>query len=58
MKRGDIMIHAVKILPEYFNKIINGQKSYEIRKNDRDYKVGDCLALNEYMTGNTQDFLR
>lgn len=45
------MIHSVKILPEYFNKIIDDKKSYEIRKNDRDYKAGDCLALNEYDDG-------
>lgn len=51
MKRGIIMVHAVKILPEYFNKIIDDKKSYEIRKNDRNYKAGDCLALNEYDDG-------
>ena len=38
------MLHAVKIEPEYFNKIIKGKKSYEVRKNDRDYIAGDCIA--------------
>lgn len=45
------MIHTVKIEPEYFNKIIKGKKSYDIRKNDRDYIAGDCIALNEYKHG-------
>lgn len=26
------MLHAVKIEPEYFNKIIEGKKTYEIKK--------------------------
>ena len=42
------MIHALKILPGYFEDVISGKKTFEIRKNDRDYKVGDLLALNEY----------
>lgn len=45
------MLHAVKIEPEYFNKIIEGKKTYEIRKNDMDYVAGDCIALNEYKRG-------
>lgn len=42
------MIHAVKQLPEYFEDVINGRKTFEVRQNDRDYRVGDLLALNEY----------
>lgn len=45
------MLHAVKIETEYFNKIIKGKKSYDIRKNDMDYVAGDCIALNEYKRG-------
>ena len=45
------MLHAVKIEPEYLNKIIKWKKSYEVRKNDRDYIAGDCIALNEYKHG-------
>lgn len=50
------MIHELKILPEYFNDVISGKKSFEIRKNDRPFKVGDLLALNEFngnYTGNS-----
>lgn len=45
------MIHELKILPEYFEDILSGEKTFEIRKNDRTYNKGDMLALNEY----TQD---
>lgn len=42
------MIHELKILPEYFNAVISGKKTFEIRKNDRPFHKGDLLALNEY----------
>jgi len=51
------LIHELKILPEYFKAVISGEKSFEIRKNDRPYHKGDLLALNEYdgqyWTGNS-----
>ena len=42
------MIHELKILPNYFEEVISGKKTFEVRKNDRDFKVGHLLALNEY----------
>ena len=42
------MIHELKTLPIYFEEVICGAKSFEVRKNDRNFKVGDMLALNEY----------
>jgi len=45
------MIHELKILPEYFEPVIKGEKTFEIRVNDRDFKKGDYLALNEYYGG-------
>ena len=42
------MIHALKQHPKHFADVISGKKLFEVRKNDRDYKVGDLLALNEY----------
>ncbi|WP_270346603.1 ASCH/PUA domain-containing protein [Enterococcus thailandicus] len=41
------MIHELKILPEFFEAVTSGRKQFEIRKNDRDYKVGDQLVLRE-----------
>lgn len=41
-------IHSVKILPTYFEAIISGEKTFEVRFNDRDYAVGDILRLREF----------
>lgn len=42
------MIHELKIYNEYFEDVLTGVKSFEIRKNDRNFNVGDLLALNEF----------
>jgi ASC-1-like (ASCH) protein len=48
--------HHLKILPEYYNAVRYGAKTFEIRKDDRNYEVGDTLILKEYendsFTGN------
>lgn len=41
------MIHALKTEPQYFEAVINAKKTFEVRRNDRDFRVGDYLALNE-----------
>jgi hypothetical protein len=43
------MEHKLKILPEYFNAVKEGTKTFEIRKNDRGFKVGDTLLLKEWV---------
>lgn len=45
-----MQIHDIKILPEYFNPVLDGSKTFEIRKNDRNYTVGDMVNLHEYST--------
>lgn len=40
--------HELKIVQEYFKAVKDGRKKFEIRKNDRDYNVGDILVLLEY----------
>lgn len=40
--------HDLKIFPRYFEEVVNGSKRFEIRKNDRDFKVGDEVLLREY----------
>ncbi|WP_354472767.1 DUF3850 domain-containing protein [Lysinibacillus parviboronicapiens] len=43
------------MLPEYLESVVNGSKTFEIRKNDRNFSVGDTIFLNEFdavkMTG-------
>ncbi len=40
--------HDLKTWPEYFAKLRDWTKAFEIRKNDRDYRVGDVLRLREW----------
>ncbi|MBC6123113.1 ASCH/PUA domain-containing protein [Listeria seeligeri] len=43
--------HELKILSEYYWDIIEGRKTFEIRKNDRDFQVGDYVILKEFKDG-------
>jgi len=42
------MIHELKTCNEYFEEVFMGHKTFEIRKNDRDFKKGDTLILKEW----------
>lgn len=41
------MIHQLKIESHFFKGIVEGVKTFEVRKNDRDFHKGDYLGLNE-----------
>ena len=41
-------VHELKQQPRYFDCVVDGSKTFEVRKNDRDYKVGDYLLLREW----------
>lgn len=41
-------IHELKTWPEFFDQIVAGDKTFELRKDDRGFKVGDALELREY----------
>lgn len=43
--------HELKIYPEFFSAVCTGVKRAELRKNDRDYRVGDTLHLLETPRG-------
>lgn len=40
--------HNLKIWPEHYSAVCAGLKRAELRKNDRDYRVGDTLDLCEW----------
>lgn len=40
--------HELKVWPEYYKALMSDLKQFELRKNDRDFKVGDELLLREY----------
>jgi ASC-1-like (ASCH) protein len=42
------MKHEKKVWPEYFQKIIEGKKTYELRLADWECKDGDVLVLKEW----------
>lgn len=40
--------HQLKTLPEYFQPLWTGKKRFEVRKNERGFKTGDILILDEW----------
>lgn len=47
--------HIIKCWPQYFNPLETRQKTFEIRENDRDYKVGDTLVITEWDPDNQKE---
>jgi len=45
------MRHELKTIDKYFGDVFDGVKKFEIRKNDRNFKVGDVLRLLEIKNG-------
>ena len=40
--------HKIKILPIYYDYVREARKTFEVRKNDRDYKNADIVTLQEW----------
>lgn len=40
--------HYLKLVQPFFFDVLSGNKTFEIRRNDRDYQVGDLVILQEY----------
>jgi hypothetical protein len=43
-----IQVHPLKTEVKFFDKVADGIKPFEVRKDDRDFQVGDILFLEEY----------
>lgn len=55
-----IKLHVLKIKREYFNDILRGRKTFELRRNDRDFKVGEYVRfinINGYQFIETNKYL-
>ena len=49
-----MQVHELKTLNPFFEDVWSGLKDFEVRKNDRNYKVGDRLKLIEH--GEIRDY--
>ena len=43
-----VKTHDLKILPEYFEAVASGMKTFELRKDDRGFETGDHVLLQEW----------
>lgn len=39
------MIHEIKLREDFCTPVLKGKKTFEVRKNDRDYRVGDYIRF-------------
>lgn len=44
-------VHHIKLGESFFGEVERGEKTFELRKNDRDYKKGDILEMMEFKDG-------
>jgi len=42
------MTHQLKSWPNEFEAVLDGSKTHEFRRNDRNFKTGDLLDLHEW----------
>lgn len=50
-------VHNLKIETQFFKDVNSGLRQFEVRKNDRNFEVGDTLILEEF-DPNTNKYLR
>lgn len=53
-------IHYLKLNEQYWGAVMDGKKTFEVRKNDRDFCVGDqiifLLVENDVITSHSSPF--
>jgi hypothetical protein len=40
--------HQLKTWPKYFDAVARGEKRFEVRRDDRDFEVGDIVTLQRF----------
>ena len=43
--------HSLKTWPEFFQAVQEGRKTFELRLDDRGFRLGDVLVLQEWSAG-------
>ncbi len=51
-------LHELKLQQPFFDDVYYNRKDFEVRKNDRDFKVGDRIKLIEYPSENPKCVLK
>lgn len=51
-------VHELKLQQPFFDDVFFNRKDFEVRKNDRNFKVGDRLKLIEYPSENPKYVLK
>lgn len=41
-------VHELKLHKHFFSDVASGKKTFELRKNDRKFEVGDIIILEEW----------
>jgi len=47
-----VQTHELKAWPQYFDALLTGEKTFEVRKNDRNFQVGDTLRIRDWNPNN------
>lgn len=42
------VVHELKIWPQYFQAVVDGRKTFEVRTNDRPFQFGHTVVLKEW----------
>lgn len=43
--------HEVKIWPKYFDAVVEGRLTFQLRRDDRNYQVGERMLMREWDQG-------